>query len=296
MPSILHNVFVDACEAHAEQWKENNWEYYTTVMCCSAVGRKNSKTVEKGYNALVSAMEVEDSLEAVLEGQHAKLCVLPKNHPGKCTSNAHASIINNKTVACKLEWIYCTPGNNDFVFKNRSDRLFPIRLSDSMEKVVRNKEVKLKCAIPLKDASTPEFLASAYLDYLTVIMNVRGIEQYLNEKSAYYKLMLPVVIAHKEVMASYYRSNKKMIFDEEGFSVCPVTGNRFDIEHFLLDRDHPDGVQLGHVEPRSCYEYTIRGGNVLLMSRDGNRIIGDYSFLENEWIEKLKSILSFHES
>lgn len=294
MSSIIKNEFIDACECHAQQWKEREWGYYETLMCCKEVDRKTDKTVKIAYEALRAETEITDTLEEVLAVQKAKLCCLPKGHGGKCTCNVHTTIFNNKTISCKMEWIYSTPGNNDFVFKNRSHRLFPIRLSDTMEKEIRNKDKKLKCAIPLKDASTPEFLVSAYIDYLTLLLNVKGIDKYLNKECAHYKMMLPVITAHKTHMAQYYKKHNKHIFETEGYSVCPVLGNIIESSHLLEGRDHPDGIQLGHVQPRSCHEYTIRGGNVLLMSRDGNRIIGDYNFTDDVWIEKLRTILEFH--
>jgi hypothetical protein len=50
------------------------------------------------------------------------------------------------------------------------------------------------------------------------------------------------------------------------------------------------GTQLKRAPPKAA----IRGGNILLMSRDGNRIIGDYNFTEDIWIKKLRNILAFH--
>ena len=43
-----------------------------------------------------------------------------------------------------------------------------------------NKTKKKKCAIPLKDASTPILLAQAYLDWITYIINIKDIKEHLN--------------------------------------------------------------------------------------------------------------------
>ena len=61
------------------------------------------------------------------------------------------------------------------------------------------------------------------------------------------------------------------------------------------DRCNSRAIQLGHCCPRSDREYTIRGFNIVVMTRDGNRIVGDYNFLEDGWITLLRRVVSFFE-
>ena len=64
----------------------------------------------------------------------------------------------------------------------------------------------------------------------------------------------------------------------------PERDNRVDIR----DTD----VQLGHNIPRDDSYVSIRGENLLPMSRRGNLIIGERVFTEDVWIEELKKIVS----
>lgn len=56
-----------------------------------------------------------------------------------------------------------------------------------------------------------------------------------------------------------------------------------------------DDIQMGHIQSRNDMHYTIRGVNLVMMTREGNRIIGEDSFIENIWIEKLKKIVSCYQ-
>lgn len=294
MESILKSEDISACHDHCVQWMEETWPIYSKVMCCNSVGHKTSKVVKKAFDSLNSAIKISDTFEEIDGASTNNICSLPKGHEGNCSSSYYKNIFTSNGITNKIDWLFTTPGNNDFVFKNRHSRLFPIRLSDKQEKKIRNKDVKLKCAIPLKDASTPEMIASAVLDYLTLIFNVKGIEAYLNDKSMHYKIINPMILEHKKVLTEFYAEYDRQLFNSDGYSVCPVTGRALEVADFLLKLDDPLGIQLGHVQPRDCQQYTIRGFNVLMMSRDGNRIIGDYNFIQNEWIEKIEGILNFH--
>jgi hypothetical protein len=295
MVSIIQNDDFISCESHAFEWEKTEWLYYKEILCCKIAGKTGTKIVEKSFNDLSENCNINDNLNDIIKNLKQKICILPKNHIGRCSCNPHKKLFKNKTINCKLDWIYTTPGNNDFIFKNRHDRLFPIKLSDDVEKDIRNKNKKLKCAIPLKDASTPEFMASAYLDYLTLILNVKGIDKFLDIKCQQYKLLLPLVKKHKIYMINYYKKYNRIIFNHDGMSICPVIGTILDINDFLLERDDSNGIQLGHVKPRTCKQYAIRGGNVLLMTREGNRIVGDNDFLNMDWLDKLFEILKFQD-
>ena len=53
-------------------------------------------------------------------------------------------------------------------------------------------------------------------------------------------------------------------------------------------------IQLGHVECRSDRVVSIRGENLLPMSRRGNLIIGEHNFMKNTWIEEITRLIQIH--
>jgi tetrahydromethanopterin S-methyltransferase subunit B len=293
MISILNNDDVNACNAHADEWLNNIWPEYANVLCCKEVGGSKSDTLKTAFDHLTSVTDIEETMDELRALTTRNICSLPKGHTGRCSCSYYKHIFKSKTVQCKIDWIFCTPGNNDFVFKNRHSRLFPIRLSDTQEKSIRNKNIKLKCAIPLKDASTPQMIASAMLDYMTLMLNVKGVNEHIDKNNKYTAMIIPMIDAHKPTLSSFYASHNRTLFDADGFTLCPVTGRTLNMDDFFTDIDHPCGIQLGHVQPRGCQQYTVRGLNVLLMCRDGNRIIGDNNFLQDNWLTNIMNIVNF---
>ena len=168
-------------------------------------------------------------------------------------------------------------------------------VDDTHEKKWRNKKVKKSCAIPLRDASTPIMLASAYLDYLTLIVNVEGISDHINIPE--YNTISNMLTFHKLELTRHYNSINRKVFSDDGFTMCPVRREKIKIEHVLSNNiSDENSVQLGHVVPRSEEEFTIRGKNILMMSREGNRLVGDHRFDEDTWIIRLMNIVKhYHE-
>ena len=102
---------------------------------------------------------------------------------------------------------------------------------------------------------------------------------------------------HKEKMITVYTEQNKTLFDSQGYTICPVIGQRIGIQHVLNpDRCNPLGIQLGHVLPRSNTRHTIRGFNLVLMTRTGNRLVGEHDFNSQDWLEILRSTVAFHSS
>jgi hypothetical protein len=235
--------------------------------------------------------KLTDTLDDVLAKRQAFLCVLPKGHPGRCDHTPHRKMIKNETIRCKLDWIYTTPGDDDYIYKNRCNRLFPIVVPDELEKQWRNKTVKLKCAIPLREASTPFMMATAYLDYITLLLKSEGIEEFVDMTYSNIDDLQANIDIHSSYLSSYYGAYNRHIFDEAGFTMCPVSGDRIKAEH-LANNDIKDStaVQLGHVIHRSETQFTVRGKNILLMSREGNRLLGDHNLLEDTWLNRMNQI------
>lgn len=297
MISVFENLSYGACERHARTWLHEHWSYYQTRFCCKQVKGKHSSYAIQQATLAIQQHVLQKEHDLFLQQNASFLCVLPKSHTGRCVSRVHHQIFTNATLRNKLQWIFVTPGNDDYVFRNRCSRLFPIRLTDSDEKVIRDKNIKLKCAIPLKDASIPEFILSCYLDYMVLFLHVRDIEQYINHEHPFYQMLYQPLCLHKDRLSDYFASYQRTLFNDHGFTICPITGCEIKMEDLISsDIDQRNNVQLGHVQPRSCDQYTIRGYNVLLMSREGNRILGDYHFLENDWIRVLQKVISFQTS
>lgn len=222
------------------------------------------------------------------------LCVLPLAHTGKCCKTPHKVLFVGDGLSNKFDTgIYSTPGNNGIIFKNRASRLFPIAITDSSERQIKNKNNRLACCIPLKDRSNPLMLASAYLDCLIICNSISDIER-IKTDHPYWVLYKDILPTHKTHLANYFAIRNRSQFNQEGKTICPVTGYRFTVDDFTRDSriaNKETDPQLGHCLARSEERYTIRGFNISFMSREGNRLIGDHDFFKSVWIDKLKNIV-----
>ena len=286
---MYSNKYFLECIQKADSFKNSLMgKYYSQLLCLNEIS--NTKNYEEDYSRIKE--HITDSYSEIMEYSKDKLCTLHKGHTGPCTFSPHLKLFANTKIHNKItSSIYNTPGNDDYVFKNRASRLFPIVLSDSAEKQIRNKNTKLKCAIPLKEHSTPFLLATAYVDFLVLIVNVKGIE--INE-SDYSR----VLESHKTFLMGYYFNKSRKIFSDDGYTICPVTFHEFSVNDIAdASRDsrfnpQNNDAQLGHIIPRNESQFTIFGTNILLMSRRGNLIIGEYSILSETWINELKGIIA----
>ena len=272
---------------------ENN-SHYSSIMCMknTIAGPKHDSTKDV-FMALINKMSGRTNLKYK--------CVLPLGHVGKCCHKFSMLFkknnFTNKLLTSVDTAIYSTPGNDDYVYKNRSSRLYENVVSSKQEKLIRDKTEKKTCAIPLKDASSPILLAQAYLDWLTFIVNIVDINEHLDPDNETNKSILSMLTKNKEHLTSVYGGFKRDIFDKQGHSMCVITRNVIKLSDVadptrdnrvdICDKD----IQLGHNHPRTEKYVSIRGENLLPMSRRGNLIIGERVFTENVWIEELKSIV-----
>ena len=143
--------------------------------------------------------------------------------------------------------------------------------------------------------SNPDLLAQAFLDWFTLIYNIPGFEKYIKPEYHNYSYFQN----HKQRLIEYYDSKNRKIFDDDGNTLCCITGYKFKIEDVVdMNRDirtqrHDTDLQMGHNYPRSDDYITIRGFNLLPQTRRGNMIIGEKIFTENEWLDELKNIITF---
>jgi hypothetical protein len=109
---------------------------------------------------------------------------------------------------------------------------------------------------------------------------------------------IKMLMRHKEMLTAYYENLKRNIFSETGYTRCVITGRECLVEDFAdPERDNrkdprDTDIQLGHNKPRSENWISIRGFNLLPMSRRGNLIIGERVYTENVWRQELLSILT----
>jgi len=291
----------------SRQFEESNeGSYYKNILCLKNTSATIKRpTLEKAYHNLKSY--ISNSFEEVAENNLKKLCVLPKNHTGKCTSNPITEmLLKNKTtekIKNKIELsIYNTPGADDYIIKNRASRLFPIVVTKEQVRKIKNKNTKLKAAILLSEFTTPFCAATAYFDWMVYLINVRDMTNHLKQKSIYLKLYnrIDLFESHKQYLQKYFIKHHRIAFNNRGNTICVVTRKEINIKDIgdpdrdvRLNSSHED-VQMGHLIPRNENLITIRGLNLSVMTREGNRIIGEHVLFDNHWITILKEIVSIY--
>lgn len=285
-----YHHFQESIDIH----EKNN--HYKSLMCMKDTqnGPRNDKSKDK-FMEKINKLPGRENLK--------KKCVLPLGHSGKC-SCSFTLLFKKNSITTKLvkkidTAVYQTTGDDDYVYKNRSSRLDNNAISSQEEKKIRDKNQKKRCAIPLKDASTPILLAQAYLDWMTFIVNIKDIDQHLNKQDCN-KDILTMITKNKEHLVSIYGSLNRQVFNESGNSICVITKNEIKLSDVsdptrdnrvnILDTD----IQLGHNNPRTDNYVSIRGENLIPMSRRGNLIIGEKVFTQDIWIDELKQIILAH--
>ena len=302
--NIYGDVF-QKCQQIANDFEKNDvGEYYTSIMCLKGVGGlapARDSTLKTHYDKISS--HISNSIDEIKSHQQKRICVLPKGHLGMCNCKMNIFKINETTskIIGKVEQsIYSTPGADDYVIKNRDSRLHPIALTKYQEKKIKDKKIKLSCAIHLKEKSTPFYLSTAYIDYLVYIINISDISEYIDQSSPHYHLCIDMLTKHKEYLIDNYKQFNRKVFDSDGHTICAVLGITLKVIDLAdSDRDNrtdirPTDIQMGHISSRCEDCYTIYGTNIVMMTRRGNLIIGEHSFIEDIWINELKNICRFH--
>lgn len=280
--------------------------HYKHMLCLREVGEKiRTSTIMTAYKGLQD--KITNSISDIQTYNRKRLCVLPIGHIGRCCSNPLTEIfLKNRTtdkIVKKVNLsILNTPGADDYVIKNRASRLFPIVLSASHEKLIRNKNVKLKAGISLREFSTPFCLASAYIDWMIYMLNVRGISIHLKKTSKYMQMYknTDLLEFHKQFLQNYFNKKNRAAFNNRGNTCCSVTRKEINVKDIGdPERDNrllicKDDVQMGHLIARNENHITIKGLNLSIMTREGNRIIGEYVLFDNDWIDILKKIVSYY--
>lgn len=249
-------------------WKLRVYPYYTERFCLHevAVGGPKQKTVTDAFE------KIEDHVSDRVDDFPVckPLCVLPIGHDGKCFGNYVCVCVVTKS---KLNYITVSEGESEGPLKNRISRLFPIRLSKKTTSMFKKLGV-MKVAVPVANSTTPEGMATCLIDIYTYIQKIRNEFEH------------PAFAEHWKHMSSMYPHMSR-----DDVLVCPVTGDRITMHMLALNaREHEDGIEIGHLDCRCDHRFTIRGMNVFLMTRKGNRLVGENRFDSKEFREDLVRI------
>ena len=98
---------------------------------------------------------------------------------------------------------------------------------------------------------------------------------------------------HKKRLVEEFKTYDRELFNENGYTECPVTSYTFEIDDFInISRINvkDSDVQFGHCICRSDNIFATRGFNIVLMSRKGNTILGNDNFLSNKWLDTINKI------
>ena len=290
------------CQEFSRQFEESEiGQHYREHFCLKEAARPISeRIIEEAYSNIQP--HIVNTIEEVKSKVKRRLCVLPKGHMGRCSCfpRMFISSLLTKKIDKKTETsIMNTSGADDYVFKNRCSRLFPIALTNEQERMIRQPQgQKLKCAIPLKEQTTPFMMATALIDWTVYITNINGINEHINPHSYEVVTYGDKLNEHKKYLQDYFLSHRRPIFNDTGNTICPVIHKTLEINNLTdPERDirlnpYPHDIQMGHISSRTNECYTIHGTNLVMMTREGNRIIGEYSLIENDWIESLRSLIA----
>jgi hypothetical protein len=264
-------------------------QHYADLMCKKPSGCNVGKSTPQED---VYASEVEGLTKRDLQ---KKLCVLPIGHVGRCLCNLKKFFKKDSAhdkATDKIDTsVFSTTGNDGYVYKNRASRCYQNTFTAEEERSIRDKKIKKKCGIPLKEYSTPNAMSDSYLDWIGYLWCTRGVE--VNPACPNYEAIVSMLTLHKQFIINHFASLNRSVFDSEGNTICCVTGKPMTIQDFVVDRFNPrdSDVQFGHIRSSSDNCLTIKGLNTVVMSRRGNLIIGERLFTEDVWLNELRDIL-----
>jgi hypothetical protein len=268
---IVTQENIDAIN-EANKFKDNS--IYNNIMCCKPKkGGAMIVTISKSLINLeeIGITESEKSFFLRLhEDNKNYFCCLPNGHSGSCKTT-YKSFFSEK-AELKIKDCQTSPGDDEIIFKNRTTRSYPIQISNSIEKELKERHslksrgLKLKAAVPIKHASTPFLMATAEFDIASFILQLeepKDMDQYIKDK----------LNDNFNRLVNFYKSNGIYITNKYGNLCCPVTGKSITIE--MLGEKGDNQIQFGHVDPVSNDKYMTRGENLVLITRLGNSIQGD---------------------
>ena len=313
--NMYDNPQYNLCQQKAEVFENSPiGVYYKNNFCLKPClsSKCRESTVEKYYHEIKDY--ISNDYKDVLNYNQMRLCVLQKDHDGACSSSPYSmkkmlqpTRVSNKMETSVNSCIYQVPGDTsgNSYYKNRASRLYPIVISsDTKFKINRessNTKVPKIC-ISLKEHTTPFLMATAYIDWVTYALLIEGMEEHILPTMAepYIGWKRKLVGDHASFLHDHFQSKNRKIFDMSSGvrkTICAVKQNVLTVDNFAdISRDNrinidQNDIQMGHIVPRNNNEYTIRGTNLLMMTREGNRAVGENDYMDNTWIMRDISIL-----
>jgi len=130
----IYEYFTNSCI------EKEQTEHYLILFCLKTT-KYGPKQTNNNYIKNSQILKNRENLKHV--------CVLPKGHEGNCEINYNKIFkktnITNKLIGSIQHAIYTTPGNDDYVYKNRASRLYSVVLSKEEEIKIKDKKIKKMC-------------------------------------------------------------------------------------------------------------------------------------------------------
>ena len=312
---MYNNPQYNICQQKAHDFETSDTGvYYSNVFCLKSClnSKCRESTIKKYYSEIKDY--ITNPFDEVLNYNQTRLCVLHKHHEGPCCSTpfSEKNMLQKSRVCAKMETsinscIYQVPGDTsgNSYYKNRASRLYPIVISSDTKFKIKRESVSSKIpkiCISLKEHTTPFLMATAYIDWVTYTIHIEGMEENilttLEEPFMTWKKILQT--QHAEYLHTYFKNRNRKVFEMKSGvrnTICAVKQNILTVSNFAdTTRDNriiidQNDIQMGHILPRNNNEYTIRGTNLVMMTREGNRAVGENDYMDDTWILKDISIL-----
>ena len=254
--SLVNQPELVEAERDHDVWMKNVYPYYNAHFCLECIPGSGCRA--KTVDTSLSKIEGYISDEAHAFTTEEYLCVLPKGHSGRCRSNYNSPC---EVTQKKLEYIRTTECEAKGPLKNRASRLYPVRLSKESTKYMKARGVS-DVGIPIANSSTPEGVATCLIDIYTYLQKVKG--EFVDSPFKF---------------NWYCLKDRYPLISRDDTLVCPVTGEPITMEMIAQNaRENETGIEIGHLNCRNERSFTIRGMNVFLMTRWGNRLVGEERF------------------
>lgn len=282
-------------------------EPYASSMCGERLGksqRPRDDTVTEALDKLRAlrpspvARTDERFIRDFYESHSYGVCCLPKEHSGACYRYLSGQRALPENVANKVADCYQAPGQDKYVYKNRTARTFPIQLSYEVSRGLREtyrlpqRDRKLRAAVPLKQAGTGFTVATALFDYYALLTAQQGEPLRGRVPEDVYRGFE----AHCERLIAYWAEQSVRIVSADGLLCDPLTLTPVELAHWSLEddtRSDPRQIQIGHMMPVAEDKYSTRGGNVLPLCRKTNMMQGPGSL--GDLFEFMRRVLALHE-
>ena len=132
----LKSVIIEKKISEMSENLEDDNSFYVENLCLKKI-KCCIKVTNEHY--------LSEELKASKNEDYYYKCILPKSHTGNCKQNIYfifkKNNITDKLIKSIDTAIFKTPGNDDYVYKNRASRLYPYSLTSEQERNMRDKKI-----------------------------------------------------------------------------------------------------------------------------------------------------------